>query len=158
MHTLMPSHSLHSRFYSTICYIQILLPRASFRNTSDTCVYLAEDSVQWQALSNKVSNINLIVAPCIIIESLQFINQRMHIISYKTLLNTLKHSDMFRSCQIIIRELFPLLKLYYNIHNSIRICKRGVVAAYHVVWECVVEQWQWQWLAVARCASYTMHT
>jgi len=34
-----------------------------------------------------------------------------------------------------------LLKLYYSIHNSIRICKRGVVAAYPVVWECVVEQW-----------------
>ena len=48
---------------------------------------------------------------------------------------------MFRSCQIIIRELCSLLKLYYSIHNSIRICKRGVVAAYHVVWECVVEQW-----------------
>ena len=49
---------------------------------------------------------------------------------------------MFRSCQIIIiRELWSLLKLYYSIHNSIRICKRGVVAAYHVVWECVVEQW-----------------
>ena len=48
---------------------------------------------------------------------------------------------MFRSCQIIIRELCSLLKLYYGIHKSIRICKRGVVAAYHVVWECVVEQW-----------------
>ena len=48
---------------------------------------------------------------------------------------------MFRSYQIIIRELCSLLKLYYSIHNSIRICKRGVVAAYHVVWECVVEQW-----------------
>ena len=48
---------------------------------------------------------------------------------------------MFRSCQIIIRELCSLLKLYYSVHNSIRICKRGVVAAYHVVWECVVEQW-----------------
>ena len=48
---------------------------------------------------------------------------------------------MFRSCQIIIRERCSLLKLYYSIHNSIRICKRGVVAAYHVVWECVVEQW-----------------
>jgi len=48
---------------------------------------------------------------------------------------------MFRSCQIIIRELCSLLKLYYSIHNSIRICNRGVVAAYHVVWECVVEQW-----------------
>ena len=30
--------------------------------------------------------------------------------------------------------LFPLLlKLYYSIHNSIGICKRGVVAAYRVV-------------------------
>ena len=48
---------------------------------------------------------------------------------------------MFRSCQIIIRELCSLLNLYYGIHNSILICKRGVVAAYHVVWECVVEQW-----------------
>ena len=47
---------------------------------------------------------------------------------------------MFRSCQIIFRELCSLLKLYYGIHNSILICKRGVVAAYHVVWECVVEQ------------------
>jgi len=49
---------------------------------------------------------------------------------------------MFRSFLIIIRELCSLLKLYYIIHNSIRISKRGVVAAlYHVVWECVVEQW-----------------
>jgi len=48
---------------------------------------------------------------------------------------------MFRSCQIIIRELCSLLKLYYSIHNSIPICKRVVVVAYHVVWECVVEQW-----------------
>jgi len=47
---------------------------------------------------------------------------------------------MFRSCQVIIRELCSLLKLYYSINNSSRICKRGVVAAYHVVWECVVEQ------------------
>jgi len=48
---------------------------------------------------------------------------------------------MFRSCQIIIRELCSMLKLYYGIHNSILIRKRGVVAAYRVVWECVVEQW-----------------
>jgi len=48
---------------------------------------------------------------------------------------------MFRSCQIIIRELCSLLKLYYSVHNSIRISKQGVVAAYHVVWECVVEKW-----------------
>ena len=35
---------------------------------------------------------------------------------------------MFRTCHIIIRELCSLLKLYYSIRNSIRICKRGVVA------------------------------
>jgi len=50
--------------------------------------------------------------------------------NYKPLL---KHFDMFRSCQIIIRELSSLLKLYYSIYNSIGICRRGVVAAYHVV-------------------------
>ena len=48
---------------------------------------------------------------------------------------------MCRPFQIIIREVCPLLKLYYSIHNSIHICKRGVVAGYLVVWECVVEQW-----------------
>jgi len=49
---------------------------------------------------------------------------------------------MFQSCQIIIiRELCSLLKLYYSIRNSIRICKRGAVAAHRVVLECVVEQW-----------------
>ena len=48
---------------------------------------------------------------------------------------------MFRSCQIIIRELCcSLVKLYYNIHNLIRFCKRGVVAACNVVWEFVVER------------------
>ena len=77
--------------------------------------------------------------------SLQFINQWMHIQfhinTFKTFQNTLKHCDMFRSFQIIIREPCSLLKLYYSIHNSIRICKRGVVATYHVGWECVVEQW-----------------
>jgi len=36
---------------------------------------------------------------------------------------------MFRSCQIIIRELCcSLLKLYYNIQNLIRFCKQGFVA------------------------------
>jgi len=56
---------------------------------------------------------------------------------------------MFRSCRIIIRELCSLLLLYYSIHNWICICKRGVVAAYHVVWKCVAEQW----LGVCRMLS-----
>jgi hypothetical protein len=64
---------------------------------------------------------------------------------------------MFRSCQIIIMEFCSLLKLCYSIHSSIGICKRGVVAAYRVVWGCVVEQWLGVRLmccgAVARCAS-----
>jgi len=54
-----------------------------------------------------------------------------HIISHKTLL---KHSDMSRPCQIIIRDLSALLNLCYSIHNSTGICKRGVVAAYHMLW------------------------
>ena len=41
-----------------------------------------------------------------------------HIISYKTLSKHFKHSDMFRSCQIIVRDLCALLELYYSIHNS----------------------------------------
>jgi len=51
---------------------------------------------------------------------------------------------MFRSCQIIIGELYSLLKLYYGIHNSILICKWGV-AAYHVV------LWSSGWVCVVRC-------
>jgi len=43
---------------------------------------------------------------------------------------------MFPSCPIIIKELSSFLKLYYSIHKSIGVCKRSVVAAYHVV-----EQW-----------------
>jgi len=34
---------------------------------------------------------------------------------------------------------FSLLKLYYNIHNLIRFCKHGVVAACQVVWEYAVD-------------------
>ena len=56
------------------------------------------------------------------------IDQQLHLHNFH-----IKHSDMFRSCQIIIRELCSLLKLCYNIHNSIRFCKQGVVAACHVV-------------------------
>jgi len=40
---------------------------------------------------------------------------------------------MFRSYQTIIRELNSLLILYYSIDNSIGICKRGVVAVYHIL-------------------------
>ena len=46
---------------------------------------------------------------------------------------------MFRSCQIIIREFRCSLLKLLHIHNSVRFCKQGVVAAYHVVWESVVE-------------------
>jgi len=78
---------------------------------------------------------NLTVAPCIFVESLQSIKPtNEHIISHKNFYqNILKNSNMFRSCQIIIRELCSLLKLCYSIHNSIRICKQVVVAACHVV-------------------------
>ena len=73
-----------------------------------------------------------------------------HIISHKTLskhFNTLQHSDMFRSCQIIIRELCSLLKviLQYSQFNSYlqkRYC--GSIS-------CCVEMCCG---AVSRCASY----
>jgi len=76
----------------------------------------------------------------------------VHIISYKTLL---KHFKTFRHVSILSdhhQELCFLLKLHYSIHNSIRIGKRSVVAAYYVVWECVVEQW----LGV-RCVRHNPH-
>jgi len=49
---------------------------------------------------------------------------------------------MFRSCQIIIRELCSLLKLYYSIHSSI-------VFANEVFWQHIMLCCG----AVARCAS-----
>jgi len=67
-----------------------------------------------------------------------------HIISHKTLLKhfkTLRHVSILSDHNQEALKLCSLLKLYYGIHNSILICKRGVVAVYHVVWECVVEQW-----------------
>ena len=62
---------------------------------------------------------------------------------------------MFRSCQIIIRELCSLLKIYYSIHNSIRIYKRGVVAAHaattprlqicEIMWNYMCIHWFINW-------------
>jgi len=72
-------------------------------------------------------------------ESNSVINQKLHLHKFhiKTIKITPTCFDLF---QTIIRELcFSLLKLYYNIHNLIRFCKHGVVAACHVVWECAVE-------------------
>jgi len=46
---------------------------------------------------------------------------------------------MFRSFQIIIREFRCSLLKLIHIHDFVRFCKQGVVAAYHVVLESVVE-------------------
>jgi len=46
---------------------------------------------------------------------------------------------MFRSFQIIIREFRRSLLKLLHIHDLVRFCKEGNVAAYHVVWESVVE-------------------
>jgi len=48
---------------------------------------------------------------------------------------------MFRSCQIIIRELCSLLKLYYGIHIQFLSANEVLWQHIIVVWECVVEQW-----------------
>jgi len=64
-----------------------------------------------------------------------------HIISHKTLLKhfkTLRHvsilSDHHQGALVLAKVV-----LQYSQFNSY--LQRGVVAAYHVVWECVVEQW-----------------
>jgi len=46
---------------------------------------------------------------------------------------------MFRSFQIIIWEFRCSLLKLLHIHNLVRFCKQGIVAAYHVVKESVVE-------------------
>ena len=46
---------------------------------------------------------------------------------------------MFQFFQIIIREFHHSLLNLLHIHDLVRFSKQGVVAAYHVVWECVVE-------------------
>jgi len=65
-----------------------------------------------------------------------------HTFSHKTLL---KHFKTLRHLSILPDHhqgalFLAKVILQYSFNNSIRICKRGVVAAYHV-WECVVEQW-----------------
>jgi len=51
-------------------------------------------------------------------------------IRVKTLKN---HFDIFRSFQIIIREFRRSLLKLLNIHDLVRFCKQGFVAAYHIV-------------------------
>jgi len=46
-----------------------------------------------------------------------------------------------------------LAKVILRYSHSILICKRSVVAVYHVVWECVVEQW----LGVRRTRTRSKH-
>jgi len=46
---------------------------------------------------------------------------------------------MFRSFQIIIREFRRSLLKLLHIHDLVRFCIKGVVPAYHVVLESVVE-------------------
>jgi len=61
---------------------------------------------------------------------------------------------MFRSFQIIIREFLRSLLKLLHIHDLVRFCKQDVVAAYHVVWKCVVEQW----LGVRRMLPSQLHS
>ena len=46
---------------------------------------------------------------------------------------------MFRSFQIIIRDFRRSFLKLLHIHDLVRFCKQGVVAAYHIVQESVVE-------------------
>ena len=72
---------------------------------------------------------------------LQFINQQCTIILHKTLL---KHFKTLRHVSILSdhhQGALSLAKVILRYSHSVLICKRDVVAAYRVVWECVVEQW-----------------
>ena len=87
------------------------------------------------------------------------INQQLHL--YKFQIKTIKTLKITPTCfdlfQIIIRELcFSLLKLYCNIHNLIRFCKQGVVAACHVMQRCAVGSAAGQVCVV--CYQHTTHT
>jgi len=125
-----------TQFYVAVCHLRNLYQLQCFLPWNDRRIY----HERWTRRNRKRSHQNKSCCSTVHFRRIASVYQptNAHIISHKTVL---KHSDMFRSCQIIIRELCSLLKLYYSIHNSIRICKRGVVAAYHVAWECVVEQW-----------------
>ena len=56
------------------------------------------------------------------------INQQMHLYNFH--LKHLKHSDMFWYFQIIIRKFRRSLLKLLHIHDLVRFCKQGVVAAY----------------------------
>ena len=71
-------------------------------------------------------------------KSPQFINQRMHNNFTQNTFKTLRHVSILSDHH---QGALFLAKVILRYSHSIRICKRGVVAAYHVVWECVVEQW-----------------
>jgi len=96
-------------------------------------------------------SINLIVAPCIFVELLQFINQRMHIkFHIKHFLNTLKHSDTVSILSDHHQGALFLAKviLQYSQFKSYlqtRCC--GSISCY--VGMCCG--------AVARCASHDAH-
>jgi len=62
------------------------------------------------------------------------INQKMHLYyfhlkHFKTLKTTSTYFDLF---QIIIKEFRRSLLKLLHIHDLVRFCKQGVVAAYHV--------------------------
>ena len=63
---------------------------------------------------------------------------------------------MFRSFQIIIREFRHSLLKLLHIHDLVRFCKQGVVSAYHVLQESVVENAVGQ--VCVLCYQHTTHT
>ena len=71
------------------------------------------------------------------VKSLQLLTNKCTYITFTK--NTLNHSDMLRSFQIIIREFRRSLLKFLHIHDIVRFCKQGVVAAYHVVLESAVQ-------------------
>jgi len=79
-------------------------------------------------------SINLIVAPCIFVESLQFINQRMHVSFHVKHFKTLRHVSILSDYHqgALFRAKVILQYSQFNSYLQTRCC--GSIS-------CVVEQW-----------------
>ena len=91
--------------------------------------------------------INLIVAPCIFVESLQFINQRMHILFHIKHFKTLRHVSILSDHHQGPLFLVKVILQYSQFKSYLQTSCCGSISC--CVGMCCG--------AVARCASYDAH-
>jgi len=65
---------------------------------------------------------------------------------------------MLRSFQIIIREFRRSFLKLLHIHDLVRFCKQGVVAAYHVVYEICCRECSWLGVRRMRRTPSQLHS